>query len=145
MSGSPQSFESHAKIVPLYHRWATALIVLPTLYFGYRAALDFSVDRLALFLFAVGMALVALFARVFPLGVQDRLIRLEERLRMEQLLPQDLKVRIPELTTKQLVGLRFASDEELPDLVRRVLTEGIADKNEIKRVIKRWRPDDQRI
>jgi hypothetical protein len=103
------------------------------------------VDRLALFLFAVGMALVALFARVFPLGVQDRLIRLEERLRMEQLLPQDLKVRIPELTTKQLVGLRFASDEELPDLVRRVLTEGIADKNEIKRAIKRWRPDHQRI
>jgi hypothetical protein len=65
MSESPQSFDNHAKIVPLYHRWMTALLVLPTLYFGYRAALDFSVDRLALFLFAVGVALAALYARIF--------------------------------------------------------------------------------
>lgn len=145
MSESPQSFENHAKIVPLYHRWMAALLVIPLLYFGYRAAFDFSVDRLALFLFAVGVALAAVYARTFPLGVQDRVIRLEERLRLERLLPSDLKARIPELTTRQLVGLRFASDGEVPDLVRRVLTEGIGDRNEIKRAIKTWRPDDARI
>lgn len=145
MSESPQSFENHAKIVPLYHRWMTGLLVLPTLYFGYRAALDFSVDRLALFLFAVGVALAALYARIFPLRVQDRVIRLEERLRMERLLPAELKARIPDLTTHQLVGLRFASDEELPELVRRVLTEGLTDRNDVKRAIKSWRADHARI
>jgi uncharacterized membrane protein YciS (DUF1049 family) len=145
MSESAQSFETHAKIVPLYHRWMTGLLVLPTLYFGYRTVLDFSMDRLALLLFAVGVVLAALFARIFPLGVQDRVIRLEERLRLERLLPPDLESRIPDLTTSQLVALRFASDEELPDLVRRVLTEGITDRTEIKRAIKTWRPDHARI
>jgi len=145
MSERPQSFESHAKIVPGYHRWTTALLVLPTLFFGYRAAFDFSWDRFALFLFAVGTVLAALFARVFPLGVQDRLIRLEERLRMERLLPADLKPRIEDFTAGQLVALRFASDEELTDLARRVLAENITDKNEIKRQIKSWRADNQRI
>ena len=145
MSEKAQSFESHEKIVPGYHHWTTALIVLPTLYFLYRAAFDFSVERLAFFLFCAGVILAAFYARVFPLGVQDRLIRLEERLRMERVLPPDLKARIPEFTTAQLVGLRFASDEELPDLARRVLDEGISDKSEIKRAIKSWRPDHQRI
>lgn len=145
MSDSPQTFESHAKIVPGYHRWTTALLVLPTLYFGYRAVADFSVDRAIFFLFCVGVLLAALYARVFPLGVQDRLIRLEERTRMEKLLPADLRPRISEFTTKQLVALRFASDEELPELSRRVLEQGISDKNEIKRAIRSWRADHQRI
>jgi len=145
MSERPQSFESHAKMVPGYHRWATALLVLPTLYFGYRAAFAFTWDGLALFLFAVGTVLVGLYARVFPLGVQDRLIRLEERLRMERLLPSDLKGRIPELTASQMVALRFASDGELADLVRRVLDQKITDKSEIKKAIQSWRADHERI
>jgi hypothetical protein len=145
MSERAQSFESHAKIVPGYHRWATALLVLPTLYFGYRAAFEFTWDRLALFLFAVGAVLAGLYARVFPLGVQDRLIRLEERLRMERLLPPDLRGRISELTTSQMVALRFASDGELADLVRRVLDQWITDKSEIKKAIQSWRADHHRI
>jgi hypothetical protein len=145
MSESSQSFENHAKIVPGYHRWTTALLVLPTLYFGYRAALDFTVDRAALFLFCVGVLMAGLYARVFPLGVQDRVIRIEERMRMERLLPADLRARIPEYTTKQLVALRFASDEELPELARRVLEQGMSDKTEIKRAIRSWRADHARI
>lgn len=146
MSETPQSFENHAKIVPGYHRWATGLVVLPTLYFAYRAVADFySVERTADFLFAVGVILIGLYARVFALGVQDRVIRLEERLRMERILPEDLRRRIPEFTTAQLVGLRFASDEELPDLGRRVLDEGITDKKIIKQAVKSWRADHQRI
>jgi hypothetical protein len=145
MKESRQSFETHAKIVPGYHRWTVALVALPTLYFAYRTAFDFSVDRLALFLFAVGVALTATYTRVFPLGVQDRVIRLEERLRMERLLPADLRPRIGELTTRQLVALRFASDEELPDLVRRVLAGELAQRNDIKRAIRDWRADQQRI
>jgi hypothetical protein len=145
MSERPQSFESHAKIVTGYHGWATLFLVAPTLYFGYRAAFRFTWGALALFVFAVGVVLTAFYARSFPLGVQDRVIRLEERLRLERLFPADMKPRIPDFTTDQLVALRFASDEELPGLARRVLDEKIMDKREIKRAIKSWRADHQRI
>lgn len=145
MNEPTQSFESHAKIVPLYHRWTTGLLVLPTLYFGYLAVSGFSFERLMFFLFCVGVVLAAFFTRAFPVGVQDRLIRLEERMRMERLLAPDLRGRIPEFTTKQLVALRFASDGELPDLARRVLEQGISDRDEIKRQVKSWRADHQRI
>ncbi len=146
MSDTPQSFENHAKMVPGYHYWATALIVLPTLYFLFLAVRDFySPERLANALFAVGVIITALYARLFPLGVQDRVIRLEERLRMERILPDDLKARIHDFTTGQLVGLRFASNEELPELARRVLDEGLTDRKAIKQAIKNWRADHQRI
>jgi hypothetical protein len=145
MSERPQSFESHAKIVPGYHRAATALVVLPTLYFGYRAAFAFTWDGLFLFLFAVGVCLVAFYTRYFPLRVQDRLIRLEEQLRMERVLPPDLRARAREIRTRELVALRFASDEELPDLVRRVLDDGLTDRTEIKKAIRAWRADHERM
>jgi len=146
MSDKQQNFENHAMIVPAYHYWATALLVLPTLYFLFLAIRDFySAERLATFLFSVGVIMIGLYARVFPLGVQDRVIRLEERLRMERVLPADMKGRIGELTTAQLVGLRYASDEELPALARRVLDEGITDKKVIKQAVKSWRADHQRI
>jgi hypothetical protein len=145
MSDQTQSFQNHAKIVPGYHRYTTALVALPMLYFGYRTVLDFSVDRLALFVFAVGVIFVGFYARFFPLRAQDRVIRLEERMRMERLLPADLKGRISEIGTRQTVALRFAADEELPELVRRVLDEKITDPKEIKGTIKTWRPDHERM
>jgi hypothetical protein len=145
MSDKVQSFESHAKVVPGYHYWTTLLVVVPALYFGFLAVTDFSVERVAFFAFCVGVILIGLFARTFPLGVQDRVIRLEEQLRLERLLPEDLKGRIEELTTEQLIGLRFASDGELAELVRRVLEEGIADRKTIKEAVKSWRADTQRV
>ncbi|MDH3206511.1 MAG: DUF6526 family protein [Gemmatimonadota bacterium] len=145
MSEQPQNFENHAKLVPGYHGVATALLMLPTLYFLVAVFRDFSLQAVALFLFAVGVIIAVLYARLFPLGVQDRVIRLEEQLRMQRLLPEDLKGRIPEFTAAQLVGLRFASDEELPALARRVLDEGISDRKVIKQAVKNWRPDHQRI
>lgn len=145
MSEPTQSFDRHAKLVSGYHKWATALLVLPTLYFLFLAVSNFSVERLVVALFAIGVIIAALYARLFPLGVQDRVIRLEERLRMEQLLPGDLKGRIPEVTTDALIGLRFASDEELPELVRRVLDGELSNRTDIKKAIKHWRADHQRI
>lgn len=145
MSGKPQSFESHAAMVTGYHYVATALLMVPTLYFLWLTATDFSVERLALFAFAAGVNVVGFYARVFPLGVQDRVIRLEESLRMERLFPDDLRARIGELTTDQLIGLRFASDGELAELTRRVLDEGISDRKTIKAAITTWRPDHERI
>lgn len=140
-----QNFENHAKVVPGYHYSATAMLVLPTLYFGYVAVFDFSARDLVFFVFCVGVVIAALFARLFPLGVQDRVIRLEERMRMERLFPDDLKSRIGDVTTEQMIGLRFASDDELTDLVRRVLDEGISDRKAIKQAVKSWRADNQRI
>ncbi len=145
MSEPAQNFENHGKFVRGYHGVATSLLVFPTLYFAFLAASNFSLERLAFFLFCVGVVIAALYSRLFPIGVQDRVIRLEERLRMEHLLPEDLRGRIPEFTAAQLIGLRFASDKELPDLARRVLDEGISDRSEIKRAVQDWRADHQRI
>ena len=145
MSQPAQSFENHAKFVPLYHYVANALVLFPTLYFGYRAVTSLSLETIALFLFGVGVVLVTVFARFFPLGVQDRVIRLEEQLRLERLLPGELRPRIAELQTSQLIGLRFASDGELTELVGRVLEGGLREQKEIKQAVKAWRADHQRI
>ncbi len=80
------------------------------------------------------------FARVFSVTVQDRVIRLEESLRYEKVLPADLKGRAAQLTLRQIIGLRFASDAELPGLVRRALDEKLSE-NQIKKEVKNWRSD----
>ena len=145
MAEQAQNFENHPRLVTPYHKVAFPLVLLPTLYFAYLAVSDFSLARLALLAFCVGTIIMGLFGRVFPLGVQDRVIRLEERMRMELLLPDDLKGRIADFTTEQLIALRFASDEELPDLAGRVLSEGMSDRKDIKQAVKNWRADNQRI
>ncbi|MBK7596534.1 MAG: hypothetical protein IPJ11_15160 [Gemmatimonadetes bacterium] len=90
---------------------------------------------------AFALIVLAVSARTMALTVQNRVIRLEEHLRMQRLLPADLQARIGELSVGQLVALRFASDAELPELTRTVLTQGITDKKAIKRMITTWRPD----
>ena len=145
MSQPAQNFENHTKMVPMYHGTTTAMLLFPILFFAYRTVTQFSIDALALLVFGVGVLFAAFFARVFPIGVQDRVIRLEERLRLQRLLSDDLQSRIGDFTTDQLVGLRFAPDEELPDLARRVLDEGISDRKPIKQAVKNWRADEQRI
>ena len=88
--------------------------------------------------------LLALYARMFALAVQDRVIRLEMQLRMQGVLPANLRARIPEFTLNQLVALRFASDAELPALAGKVLGENLNDRKTIKRMIQNWRADDLR-
>ena len=89
--------------------------------------------------------MLAFFARIFALTVQDRVIRLEMQLRMEKILPPDLRPRIAEFSRGQMVALRFAGDEELPELASKVLAEKIEDRKAIKRMIKRWNPDHLRV
>ena len=91
------------------------------------------------------LILLGFFARVFALGAQDRVIRLEERLRMHGLLPDDLKPRINDFTMDQLAALRFASDDELPALARQVIDDSIGDRKTIKQMVVSWRADYQRL
>ena len=144
MPETSQSFANHAKMVPLYHYWTTAFLVVPTIYFAYVAVTAFSLGALMTLVFAVGVLLAAFFARDFPLGVQNRVIRLEERIRMERLLG-DLHARIDEISTDHMIGLRFASDDELEGLVRRVLDGELTDRKSIKAAVRSWRADHQRI
>ena len=138
---TPQTFENHTRIVPAYHMGAFGLLVINLLWSGYRVVRNFSADTVVALLLAVALLLIFFHARLFALTVQDRVIRLEMTLRMEKLLPAELWSRIPDFTLSQLVALRFASDEELPDLARKVLTENLTDRKTIKRMIKKWNPD----
>jgi len=145
MSDTTQSFEHHAKMVPMYHYAAFGLILVPTVYSLVTTVMDFSVGGLMGSAFGIGAILLFFFARAFPLGVQDRVIRLEEQLRMERVLPDDLKGRIGEISTSHLIGLRFASDAELADLTRQVLDGKLTDRKSIKQAIGSWKADHQRI
>jgi hypothetical protein len=136
-----QSFQNHARIVPAYHVFAFGLIAANTLWSIYRVFTDFSVDRLMGLAVAIALLLLFFYARVFALRVQDRVIRLEMRLRLAQLLPPDLRPRINELTVGQLCALRFASDAELPELTRRVLSDNIKDRKTIKQMVRTWEAD----
>jgi hypothetical protein len=137
----PQTFENHTRLVPAYHIVAFPLLAINFFYTLYQVVTSFSWGGLVAF--GTAVALIAFFfvARVMALTVQDRVIRLEERLRMRELLPADLQARIGDFSVKQLVALRFAGDGELPALARKVLDEKIEDQKAIKRLITNWRGD----
>jgi hypothetical protein len=96
-------------------------------------------------LLGVGVVIVMLFARLFALGVQDRVIRIEERDRLERILGAEKRDAIQGMSTDLLIGLRFASDREVADLFNAIISEGIADRAEVKKRVKNWRADNQRI
>ncbi|MCX5759710.1 MAG: DUF6526 family protein [Candidatus Hydrogenedentes bacterium] len=92
----------------------------------------------------VGVSMV-IKSRLYAVTLQDRIVRLEMQVRLERVLPDDWKPRIKELTLPQLIGLRFASDDEMPALVQKVLDEGIDKSDPIKRLVKNWQADHQRV
>lgn len=141
MSEQIQNFEHHAKIVTGYHRVLLPIFGINLIWSIYRLFHAFSAEAVISLLLAVGFILLCFYARIFALTVQDRVIRLEMRLRLEQTLPAELRPRIPELAVGQLVALRFASDEELPALTKTVLEEHLTDRKAIKKLIRSWQPD----
>lgn len=140
-----QTFENHARYVPLYHFVLFAILLVNTVWSVVRVVRHPSVDAAVALLLALGFLLLFFYARQFALTVQDRLIRLEMRLRLAKVLPADLVPRISELSVGQLIGLRFASDGELPGLVRKVLAEQITDRTAIKKMVRDWQPDTLRV
>ncbi len=137
-----QNYANHAKWVPAFHFFA-----VPVLLLNFVNAIvqlvhgGITFNGVVEVLTAAALVATIFLARIFALKVQDRVIRLEERIRMERLLPEDLRPRIHEFTPAQLVGLRFASDGELPVLARKVLSEKIQQSKAIKQMVQNWRAD----
>jgi Family of unknown function (DUF6526) len=144
MSAPEQNLQNHARTDPVFHFVLLGLlllnIILCAVHFYYQR------DWFSAWLVVAAIALLILLfrMRIYPLRVQDRIIRLEERMRLSALVPPDLRPRIPELSEAQLIALRFASDDELPVLAGQALTEHLTSK-EIKQRIAKWRPDHFRI
>lgn len=136
-----QRFENHTRLVPPYHMFAIPIFMINFIWRLVQLKDGITFASIMNVLLAIAFLILVLYARLFTLTVQDRVIRLEMRLRMERLLPADLRSRIPEFTPAQLISLRFAGDEELPALARQVLDERLNDRKTIKRRIKNWQAD----
>lgn len=147
----PQTLSNHTRLDPAFHFFlipvfAVGVIFSLVHFFAHITRGSFREHFHAVLLIVLALALLVLVfkTRLYALKVQDRVIRLEERIRLMQLLPEPLRSRIPELTESQLCGLRFASDTELPKLAERALNEKLSRK-EIKQAIQNWRPDYWRV
>jgi hypothetical protein len=147
----PQTLANHTRWDPPFHFFVLPVFVLALIltlihFFAHitHGNLFDHVHALLLILLAAAFLTWILKTRLYALRVQDRVIRLEERLRLTQLLSEPLRSRIPELTEGQLCGLRFASDAEIPKLVERTLKENLS-RADIKKAIQNWRPDYWRV
>lgn len=137
-----QNLKNHGRFVPLYHFFTLPVLIgnfITRVYFWVKAG--FGLSHFFPILLAAALFLGVLYARLFALAVQDRLIRLEERRRYQRVLPEEFQWRADELTVNQFVSLRFASDDELPRLMKKVLDEKMTSRKAIKQLIKSWRPD----
>lgn len=140
-----QNYKNHRKFVPLFHYVLFPILAGNFVFMGYHLYRDPSMSTAWSTVMAFAFIVTALFARVFALKAQDRLIRLEERLRMARVLSADLQPRINDFTIEQLIGLRFASDAELPELAATVLRDNISDREVIKKMVKSWRADPAQV
>ena len=141
---TPQHLANHTRLDPPFH-----FFVLPVLAITWIVSVFFAVRHpsflhIWIVVFNTALIVAVTRSRQYALKVQDRVIRLEERLRLAALLPDSLRPQIAKLTERQLIALRFASDEEVPALVERTLSANLAGAD-IKKSIKNWRPDYWRV
>ena len=142
----PQNYANHARMIPAFHFVALPILAINLFWsMGQVVANEGSFETLLAVCVALALVIIALCARLFALWAQDRVIRLEMRLKLTEILPDELKFRIGELSTSHLVALRFASDAELPDLVRKVLGGSLTEGKAIKQAITSWQADYQRV
>jgi hypothetical protein len=144
MSNAPQSLKNHARLDPPFHLLTAGL---------YAANLVFAIvsetrhqDFVTTWYLVLSIFVIVpiLKLRLYPLKVQDRVIRLEERLRLQALAPSEWHAQIYRLTEDQLIALRFASDEEVVELAKQALEHNL-NRKQIKERIKNWRPDQWRV
>jgi hypothetical protein len=143
----PQNFKNHTRFDPPWHFFIAPLMLI-NIIMAIVAIVRHFPDHGHLYIWWLVMAIVGLMAvgkaRAHSMVAQDRIIRLEEKLRFLALLPPDLLARSQALTVRQIIGLRFASDAELPTLVKRALDENLTEK-QIKQAIVDWKPDYLRV
>jgi uncharacterized protein DUF6526 len=151
MDTKQQNFANHARWDPPFHFFILPVLLISVIAVAvhFLRHLDFQhpwliVHNAWLLIVAIALMLAVLKSRIYALRVQDRVIRLEERLRLAAVLQEPLRSRIDEIQETQLFGLRFAPDAELPALVKRALDEKLS-RTDIKKAIVNWRPDNHRI
>ena len=145
MAAPVQSYNSHARWVPAFHFFVLPVLLINVFVAGVRFVKDPRGPTGWSVVVAIALFVGVFLLRGMPLRAQDRVIRLEERARFDRLLPGNLRPRVGELTTDQFIALRFAPDDEVPDLTRRALDGELKTQADIKRAIKNWRPDSLRV
>ena len=140
----PQTYANHARLDPLYHFFLAPVFLITLIASIVHLVRHPHLGSAWHVVLALAFLILLFKVRTYPLKVQDRVIRLEERLRLATLLPEPLRARIDELDIRQLIALRFASDAEIPALVERTLNEKLAPK-QIKQAIQNWRADNFRV
>ena len=137
----PQDFQNHTKWLPPFHFFVAPVLLINVGWSIYQVIHAASAGTVIELLVALALFVLAFVSRRMALTVQDRVIRLEMRIRLQQLLPAELRGRIADFSTNQLVALRFASDAELPELARKVLQDQLNDRTAIKKLVRDWQPD----
>jgi hypothetical protein len=140
-SDRPQTFANHTQWTPGFHFFASPLAAIFFVWAVRRVVQTPNTDTAFMLVGAVALLASTAMGRVQALKVQDRVIRLEERLRLMRILPADLQPHIPSLRASHLVAMRFASDEETPELMRYVLANATVKPKEIKQRIRNWQAD----
>lgn len=141
MTATTQNYANHRRYFSLYHSVALPIFIVNVFVTLTVAARHPSLLSAWSFVVAVAFVVGLVASRTSTLIVQNRVIGLEMRLRLATILPVELCQRIPELQLKQLVGLRFAGDAELPGLVERCLRGELVTADSVKRAVQNWRPD----
>jgi len=143
-TATPQSYANHVRLDPAFHFFLLPVAAITIGVAVYNMIRHLNYLSVWTVVFAIAFAVLVLKTRIYALKAQDRVIRLEERLRCAMLLEEPLRARVPELTEAQLIALRFAADAELPGLVEKTLASNLP-AGEIKKAIREWRGDHFRI
>jgi hypothetical protein len=140
-----QTRASHRRLIPLWHFFVVPVLTINVFVLGVHLFKFPTFANAWGVVVAIALVTGIFLSRVMPLRAQDRVIRLEERLRLERILPADMRGRIGDLTAEQLIGLRFAADGEVPELTRRSLSGELKTRGDIKSAITNWRADHLRV
>lgn len=145
MPETTQSFSSHTRWHTPYHFVLFPILFIHFAWCVWRITQALTLEHAEQLLLSVGLLLMMLLVRINPLKAQDRIIRLEEQLRYQRLLPADLAARASALPVGFMVAMRFASDLELPELAQRAVDGAFAKPKDLKQAIKNWRGDYFRV
>jgi hypothetical protein len=145
MSMRSQTYSTHRRFHAWFHFIGVPILAINVLVKLVQAVRFPSLASAWEVVVAIALVIAIVLARSYALTVQNRVIRIEERARMQRCLPEDLRARIDELKTSQLIALRFCSDDELPEVTREILSGELRERDEIKRRIRDWRADWLRV